>query len=290
MDVKDWKFDKDHVKSWAEEGKKAGVFVVGAFGVAEKGVMEMLLTVAHIIAGTPSAEDFLTGYATAWSNPDTGKSRKADARAVFEAFSMKDASGKLIDAYERTVGYEENKDGTRKLDAQKNSIPIKETKSAQEWLTEYEGDFKGFLALAREIRNQGSGRNSQGTTVNRRQKITDKQLTSIMEALPVASPKQAEAIITDLTNKVVAKLPSGESEKMVLAQMEMLANQLKVSKQPIYQNAGAAIIDILDELRTEVRAAAELQKQAAKDTLPQGAAAEGDVKAPVPAQQEQKAA
>lgn len=286
MNLKDWQFDASHVKSWAEEGKKAGAYALAAFQTVEKGVQDMLLTVAIIIAGTPSAEDFLTGYAGAWSNPDTGKSRKADARAVFEAFAVKDANGKPLESYERTVGYEKNADGSNKVGEDKMPIAIRESKSPQDWLKEYDGDWKGFLSLAREIRNGGTGRSSQGTTVSRRKNVTPKQFDSIMEALPVASAKQAETI-AHAASAVILKLPN--FEVAILGQMEMLTNQLKSSKQPIYVEAAARIIDVLNELRDEVRAATKMQADAKAATAAQSGV-QGDLKAPMPAQQQSKAA
>jgi hypothetical protein len=281
-----YKFDSEHVKSWAEEGKKAGKFAMGIFKSAESAVKDMMVAVASKIAGSPSAEDFLTGYASSWSNPDTGKSRKTDFRAVMDAFALKDADGKALE-YERIVGYEKNPDGTNKLDEKKNAIPIKITKSAQDWLLEYQvgpdGDFKGFLALARELRNRGTGRQSTGSTVSRKVKVTDSQFSNIMAQIPVMTQPQAHATILE-ANKQIAKLPNWEP--VVLSEMEMLCNQLKTSKQPIYQNAAASIIDVLNDLREDVRQAAELAKKAASVT----SGAESDFKAPAPATAEQKAA
>lgn len=287
MQLKDWQFDKDHVKSWAEEGKKAGSFAQQAFTAAESSVMKMLLTIAAIIAGHPSQEDFLTGYATAWSNPNTAKSRKTDARAVMDAYALKDAEGKGI-VVEFVVGYEKNPDGTAKLDDKKMPTPIKESKTAQEWLTSYEGDFAGFLKLARDLRNRGTGKESRGTAVSRKAKVTDTQFSNIMENIPVMTLNQAHSTITEAA-KQVAKMPNWE--RAVLAEMELFANQLKTSNQPIFQNAAAEIIDTLNGLRDALgkddAAKAQAQREAAAQLH---GTAKGDFKAPAPAQEQKKVA
>lgn len=287
-----FKFDKEHVKSWSEEGKKAGAFARDAFSMAETAVAAMLLTVAEVIAGTPSQEDFLTGYAGAWTNTDTGKSRKTDARAVFDAYARKetDAPDSKPFEYERIVGYEKEADGSLKKDGNKMPIPIKETKPAAEWLKEYEGDFKGFLQLAREIRNAGTGRQSQGTAVDHRakKKVTDKQFAAVMESVPVMSINQAHATVVEAT-KQIAKMP--DFELAILNEMELLCNTLKTSKQTIYLNAAASIIDVLNTLREEVRAAKAMAEEARKQLAGTSTQATGDLhKAPVPAEQAKKAA
>lgn len=271
-------FDKDHVKSWQEEGKKAGTFTRDAFATAETAVMKMLLNIAAIIAGTPSVEDFLTGYATAWSNSDTAKSRKTDARAVLEAYGRKDADGKPFE-YEKVVGVEKDKDGKIVDDpVTKSPKVIRQTKAAKAWLDEYEGDFKGFLALAREIKNAGSGRQSQGTVLGTTQatapdhrakkKVTEKQFAAIMENIPVASAAQAHTLAVEATKQMV-KMP--EAPILILNQMEMLCNEMKAIKNvdPIYLNFVGEVIDLLNGLRDEVRKAKDADEKLRREAMEQ---------------------
>lgn len=298
MQINDWKFNKDHVKSWAEEGKKAGAFVRDAVITAEQSVMTMLLTIAGIIAGTPSQEDFLTGYASAWANKDTGKSRKSDARAVFEAYALKqDADkGEIGDRpIELIVGYEKDEKGDNKKDKDGNAIPIKVTKSAKDWLLEYDpkeghgsqDGFKGFLSLARLLRNSGdSSRQSQGTSVSRRTKVTDTQFGGIVDSIPVMSATQAHKTVTEAA-KVLAKLPN--FEKVMVAEMQMLCNQLKTSKIALYQEFGAKLLDQLDELNAKVVHMEVAQRNALQNTSSKTAGTvEADFQAPAPAQQKEE--
>lgn len=294
-----YQFDKDHVKSWAEEGKKAGQFALQAFSTVERTVRDMLLDVADVIAGTPSAEDFLTGYSNAWANPNTAKSRKTDARAVFDAIATKEGEGEDAKpyVYEKIVGFEKNADGSDKKDAEGNLIPIRKSATAKEWLRDFEGEYSDWLKLARDIRNRQSGRASQGSPSGTQQgggrgrtKVTPKQFDDIMESMPVTSANQAHAIVVEAT-KQLAKLPQWETA--ILAETEMLVNQLKTSKQPIYQNAAAAMMDILNDLRDELRKAsdaAEAARKGAADQLAGKSPAQGDIQPPKPAQQHQKAA
>lgn len=297
IQIKQFNFDPAHVKSWAEEGKKAGEFAQSVFKASESAVMEMLLAFAAVIAGTPSMEDWLTAYAKTWTNGDTGKSRKTDARAVLEAYALKDKDGKPLPV-ELTVGYEKNPDGSDKLDERKLRIPIKVTQTAPEWLKTYkigngegEGDFKGFLSLARNLRNQGTGnsRASQGTAVSRKKSVTENQFSGIMEQLPVMNAAQSVATVHEGL-KHIAAFGAG-SEIMLVNSMELTCNMLKSSKNVHCQEAAAEIIDILNTLRDKLAFDQKQRDQAAVNTRPADALhapsgkAQGDIQAPTPAVQ-----
>lgn len=282
-----FEFDKDHVKSWAEEGKKAGTFAQEVFTATESAVMEMLLAIAAVIAGTPSAEDWLSGYASSWTNKDTGKSRKTDARAVLDAYAMKGSDSKPLPV-ERTIGYEKNADGSDKLDERKLRIPVKMTLTAPEWLQQYEigngegqGDFKGFLALARELRNRGTDRSSQGSAVSRKTKVTDTQFGNVMEQVPAMTQKQAETMIIGGLQHV-AKIPGFEPS--LIAEMEYTCNILKTSKNVFYQEAAAEILDVLHAVRSKVAHSEKVSKEALANTNSKTAGqTQGDIQVPQPA-------
>lgn len=274
-DHKPFDLDLKKVRSWAEEGEKAGNRVREVQDEAESFVVQMLLATAEVIAGTPSQEDWLTGYAKAWKNPDTAKSRKGDARAVFEAFALKGADGKLLEI-ERIVGYGKKQvDGAEVVDV---DSPIKETKVAKDWLKQYQGDFKGFLALARSLRGKKSAGGAGGTGRTRTQ-MTDNQHKETLDLITVANTPQAEQIITKATGRIAQ---AQGFERLLVNELQMIVNVLKQrTNDQAYLKFASDLTDQINDFVSKREAA--IAQEMAKSG--EGKAEGHEVAAPKPAVQ-----
>src|SRR5688572_9374611 len=85
----------EKVESWRAQGKKEGERVKAALEKGEMLAREVLLVYGETLAGEATANDFLTGYSSAWTNVNTAKVRKSEAKAVFDAFAIGDETREI---------------------------------------------------------------------------------------------------------------------------------------------------------------------------------------------------
>ena len=286
-----FEIDVGALKSWAQEGERAGSLAAKAATFGEMLVMEILLVTAAHVAGTPSALDWLTGYSSKFKNEDTKKSRKSDAKLVLETYSLTVAAvtdnqaGAKEFEYTRVMGLEKNPDGTFKKDAEGKDILIQETKTAKQslnWYAELKDSdvenkgFKGFLDLCRSIKKAHTGGDTSTAThagTRKRDKVTAKQFEAVESAVPLMSAKQAVDVATAV-NKQIGSIPNFEA--IVIPQIMLQANQLKTSKNPIFVELGAAMIDLVVDAEHKLSIEAKMkQHQVAATVTP--------IKAPEPA-------
>ena len=215
-------------KSWAEQGKIAGLKIAAILGKAETVMQEVFLHFAKQIAGTPSAEDWLTGYSQAFEVEQTRKNRKSEANAVFKAW----ASNHSVERVDLSCA--EN------IELAKKGTPVKVSKTTREWLEGYKGGYHGFIQLARDMAPKSTSDASKtGTTKVRT--LTEKTAKKMVEEMAFATPQQADAVITASIAKVKA-LP-GATHKM-FGHIIGLCNEIKaISNNVAELDAASAIID-----------------------------------------------
>lgn len=261
----------ENVQSWVEQGKKEGKAVAGLTARAERRAEATLIAYGlHFAAIAESdselpaiANDWLTGYAMGFDNPNTGKVRKSEAKAVLEAFLRHDQQ------HERVKG----------VDATTKEI-VKESKSAEEWLTGHntvkgrEG-YAGLIAMAKEIRGKATGGQGAGGGARRKTTVTDKQHGEIVENVALMNSGQAAQVVEKATAQL-SKLP--KFEQALFREMLMVANQIKMkSNDPAHLKVASEVIDLvqphLDRIAISEQRAASGQPQ----TTPSPAKAEGEM-------------
>lgn len=240
---------KETVRSWAEEGKKAGLRIAALLEKGENVMKDTLLKFAAKIAGQPSAEDWLTGYASAFTVEQTRRNRKSEAKALFSAW----ASNHPV---ERVVGLNEDK------------TPMKETKTVQEWLGDFKGTYHAFITLCREMAPR-VGDNSTNTGTKRAAKLTEKQSKKMLELLDGATGTQADSIVAKAT-KHLLKVPGWEAK--FIGHIVGMCNEIKMnSKDEKMVDGAAQIIDLVHGMtvsRGVVAPAAIPAAAAAVETAP----------------------
>lgn len=291
----------EKIASWHEQGKKEGKKVHDAIDKAEMLTREVLIVYAQHLATEhdadgnlpPAATDFLTGYASAWTNPNTAKARKTEAKAVFDAFAMRDEERELV------VGYEEQKPGSKE-----EKKPIKETQSIGEWLLQHndvkgkEG-YRGLIDFAKELRGPASGRGAGGGANRGPRAVTQKQQGEIEARIEVMSANQAHNVAQRATAQL-AKLPQFEIVmfRQVVNACDMVLN--KSTNEPAKRKA-QAIRDMAEDMVEQLKKSITLTDTATKGiTGTAGAAApapapatptsESGTAAPAPAQENQQKA
>lgn len=205
----------EKVESWIDLGKKEGKRIHLLMNKGEAIMSEVLLVYGAHLADPnyeASRNDFLTGYASGWVNPQTGKVRKSEAKAVFDAFVMGDTERKLV------VGYDKD-----------SKAPIHETRKISEWLTAHESlagwqQYAGLIRLAKELRgpstNAGAGGGARRKTV-----VTDKQQGEVEERIPLMNGQQ----VTKVMEKAVGRLTQAPNFQAILfREMQFSCNQIKV--------------------------------------------------------------
>lgn len=218
----------EKVTSWHEQGKKEGKKVHDAIEKGEMLTREVLLVYAMHLATEhdadgnlpPAATDFLTGYASAWSNPNSAKARKTEAKAVFDAFAMRDEERELV------VGYEPVEKGSKE-----SPKPIKETHAIGEWLLMHQivkgkEGYRGLVDFAKELRGPASGRGAGGGANRGPRAVTSKQQDEIVQRIEVMNPNQAHTVAVRATAQL-AKLPNFEIVmfRQVMTCMEAVSNK-----------------------------------------------------------------
>lgn len=215
------------VASWHDQGKKEGK---RAHDLIERGEMltsEILLVYGehlgeHDSEGNllPSATDFLNGYASAWSNPNSAKVRKSEAKAVFDAFALGDQVREVV------IGYEKVPEGSKE-----SPKPIKESNTIAEWLKMHDSikgkdGYRGLIDFAKELRGPASGKGAGGGSNRGPRAVTTKQQGEILERVDVMTPNQAHSVAQRAVAQL-SKMPKFEVVmfRSVMNAMEMITNK-----------------------------------------------------------------
>lgn len=229
----------EKVESWLSQGKHEGARIQKQQAKADMLAADVLLTYGSWLADASyeaSRNDFLTGYASGWTNPQTGKVRKSEAKAVFDAFVMGETERALV------VGYDKEA-----------KQPIKESREISEWLMGheelkgYEG-YGGLIRLAKELRGPASG-SGAGGGAKRKTVVTDKQQGEVEERIPLMNASQVTSTIEKAIGRVTA---SPMFETILFREMQFSCNQIKVKSKadgPMHKahiEAASAILDIIE--------------------------------------------
>jgi hypothetical protein len=268
----------EKVGSWHDEGKKVGKRVHDAI---EKG--EMLAREALLVY----AEHLATEYVSAWTNPNTQKARKTEAKAVFDAFAMRDEEREL------TVGVT-----TPAKDSKESPTPIKEVHTVGEWLKQHQDvkgreGYRGLIDFAKELRGAASGRGAGGGANRGPRAVTAKQQQEIEQRVEVMTPNQAHNIAQRATAQL-AKLPQFEMVmfRQIVNSCDMVLNR---STSEDAKKRAQAIRDMAEDMVEKLKKAVpDLAPVTKGITGTPGAAIPATPTAetggPAPAQGEQKAA
>lgn len=293
------------VASWHEEGKKAGLRVHDAETKAEVIAREYVLVYGGHLGESdddgnlvPAANDWIAGYCSAWSNPNTQKARKTEVKAIFEAFAMGDQERTLV------VGTKQKTDdkGAAILDEKNKPTMenIEETHTIREWLLMHQ-DVKGFeyfsgLAnLARRLRGPAKGSGSSGGANRGPRAVTDKQQGEIEARVEVMSANQAHSV-AQRSMAQLAKLPQFEivQFRLIVSACDLIVN--KSTNEPAKRKA-AAIRDLAEDMVEQLKATLTPVMATAKITASTPAPApasapkgEGESTAPAQAEEKEKAA
>lgn len=224
---------KDKIDSWLAEGKKMGLKASNLIGKGEAFARDVLIVYGQHLAGNEGAGDFLTGYASGWANPATGKVRKSEAKAVFDAFAMGEQDRELVQGTDET---------TKEL--------VKETRTISEWLEGHEGvkgyeGYGGLIKMAKRLRGPASGQGAGGgraPTV----KFTDQQFEDVKSRIPAANANQAMTL-AEMATKQLTKLP--QFEMALFREISMIANQVKVKSNDVrFLDAANKMVDLVNDL------------------------------------------
>jgi hypothetical protein len=271
----------EKVGSWHDEGKKVGKRVHDAIEKGEMLAREALLVYAEHLATEhdtdgnlpPSATDWLNGYVSAWSNPNTQKARKTEAKAVFDAFAMRGEEREL------TVGVT-----TPAKDSKESPQPIKEVHTVGEWLKQHQDvkgreGYRGLVDFAKELRGAASGRGAGGGANRGPRTVTAKQQQEIEARVEVMSPNQAHTIAQRATAQL-AKLPQFEEAmfRQIVNSSDMILNK---STDEGCKKRAQAIRDMAEDMVEKLKAARAATASTTSITGTKGA---GPITAPAPAQ------
>lgn len=286
----------EKVGSWHEQGKKEGKKVHDAIEKGEMLTREVLLVYAMHLATEhdadgnlpASATDFLTGYASAWTNPNTAKARKTEAKAVFDAFAMRDEERELV------VGVEQPEKGSKE-----QPKPIKEVHTIGDWLLMHQDvkgreGYRGLVDFAKELRGPASGRGAGGGANRGPRAVTPKQQGEIEARVEVMNANQAHSVAQRATAQL-AKLPNFEIVmfRQVVSAMDMVLNKSTESPDSPIKRKAQAIRDLaedmIDQLKKSMAAVTAgttiTGEKAAGPVVPAPASESGSSEAPAPAQQ-----
>lgn len=221
---------KEKVRSWAEEGKKAGLKIAALLAKGESVMQETLLKFASKVAGQPAAEDWLTGYASAFEVDQTKKNRKSEAKAIFAAWAS-NHDYKRVD-----TSTEDN------LKLARAGTPVHTTKTCREWLSEYTGGYHAFVQLARDMDPKVTDASTK-TGTERVKTLTEKGAKKVIEALATATGAQADQVM-GASIKQLKKMPGFETK--ILGHIVGLCNELKLASHDVRMlDAASAIIDVV---------------------------------------------
>ena len=224
---------KEVVKSWAEEGKKAGLKIAAMLAKGEGMMQTTLLHFAALVAGQPSSEDWLTGYGGAFEVDQTRKNRKSEAKAVFTAW----ASNHEVSRVDYST--------PEKLELARKGTPERITKTTQVWLTEQKMGYTAFIQLARELMPKATDA-STSTGSTRVKTLTDKGAKKVVEAMAIATGKQADEVI-GASIKALKRQPGFEHK--VFGHIIGLCNEIKTTSQDnAMLDAASQIIDVVASL------------------------------------------
>lgn len=239
----------EHVESWLAEGKKQGAKVDKLLGVAEARMSDVLLTYATHFAhlgDTAAPNDFLTGYASGFQNPQTGKVRKSEANTVFHCIIV--------------IGDEERRVQTG-IDGGKN--PVYTVKRISDWLAMHDdvAGYKGYgglIRMAKLFRGNASGQGSGGGA-KRKTTVTEAQQKNVEELVPLMNVGQASVVM----EKLVSATASKQNGVIVLfREMQFSCNQIKLRAAPdtelgkAHLEAAMSILDIIEAHITVIEAQA----------------------------------
>lgn len=292
-----------NVQSWHEEGKKAGVKVRDAETKAEVIAREYVLVYADHLAEfeaggilNPASNDWITGYCSAWSNPNTQKARKTEVKAIFEAFAMGDQERTLVVGTQQKV----DDNGAAILDDKKKPTMenIEETHSIREWLLMHQNIkgyeyFSGLADLARRLRGVARGAGSGGGANRGPRTVTDKQQGEIEARVEVMTANQAHSV-AQRSMAHLAKLPQFEivQFRLIVSACDLVVN--KSTNEPAKRKA-AAIRDLAEDMVEQLKASltppAAVAKITASTPAPAPAVApQAQSETTSPAQPDKKAA
>lgn len=270
---------KEAVKSWAEQGKAAGLRVAALLSKGESVMQETILGFAAKIAGKPAALDWLTGWALAFTDPNTAKVRKSEAKAIFEAYARtekesttKDDKGQVIPALVARI-----------VSLDKDGNPVSESKTCVEWLEEHKGSYNSLLKLARELAPKATSNASKTGEKASVQKMGKKTFTKAMESMMGADNEQADKLFTAAAKRISAQ-PGFEAK--VIGHIVGLCNEIKTKSNDVrYLDGVAQIIDVISGLTQKTAGTGTVVALPAPATIPAPAA-----EAPQAAMEVQKAA
>lgn len=226
------------VASWAEKGKEAGAKIKDALSSGEKIHRDVLFETAEQIAGQPAAEDWLTGFASAWSDPATAKVRKSEAKTFFTAYAMPNAIEQIV-----------------KLDDK--GQPVKETKMAKDWLKGHDGSIHQLFTLARRLKGL-DGSTATATHASTVKVLTAKGATDVMERLKGANPSQ----LYNVAMEAIKRLPGAVGFEIIITDLiAQSANILKAKTQDeAFIKLGADVSEAASSLVERARGAIAANK------------------------------
>lgn len=217
--------------SWAEKGAAFGRKVRALLDKAGKVMQDNLLAMAKEIAGQPSAEDFLTGYASAFDK-EVGKVRKSEAKAIFSAWASNHQ-------------YEQVDTSTPELlKLAQQGTPVKISRSTQEWLRAHTGGYHALVSLARDLAPRVT--DASATTGKTRVKpLSDKGFKKLDKMLASATSKQTD----DVVNKAIAMTSNVQGfEHKLCSHIVSLCNSIKSkSSNPAMIEMASSILDVVAE-------------------------------------------
>ncbi|MDE2233769.1 MAG: hypothetical protein KGJ90_06745 [Patescibacteria group bacterium] len=184
-----------------------------------------LLYAEKYLGNEQAQGDFLKGFKEEMGGTPTAIQTASKIKSIFTAYGVK--------SFERVVGLDEV-----------TKMPVKATKSGQEWLSEFQGTFEKFAALAREIRGPINGQGAGGGNVKQKTKISDEQAAKIEESVKIASPAQAERILEKAVDQV---LTGKDADKNTVAMVFSLVSRLADSQDLAYQSLAEKLRQVLTD-------------------------------------------
>ncbi len=264
------------VASWQAQGAFEGKRIM----LAESNVELLAACVAVIygekLGGQPAAADFLTGYASNWTNPDTAKSRKSNLKTVFDCFAFGTEERKMLIGFDAGGGMVHGVKKVSEWLKGHNEIEVELVKGRKARL--YSG-YSGLLRLAKALKGGASNTATATTTVAAR--LTDKQLAEFITRLPAASANQSAQVAEKATAGLL-KLP--QFEIAMFQQISMICNMMKAKSNDLhFLKVAGDITDIVNVEIDRVRAEeAKMLAQANKGGITEQNPAPSP--APVPAE------
>lgn len=132
-----------------------------------------------------------------------------------------------------------------------------------ERLQGFEGTYQDFVSVARQVKTGKEPKQVTTKAEHRITKVTDKGMPKLEERVKVLTVKQAETIANLAQEQIVRA--SKQWESALVSAIYGLANRLKQSTQPLYQNFGADLIDMCAENQAYEQAEAAKTKAAIEE-------------------------